>query len=97
MKKITNSKTNSMRKTNKLPMKGKVAKAFRIYCAVVLAVSLMACMSITAFAADDPLTVINNLSDFYFRTYPCNRSHLAWLWCSADWSFFEVPRPISAS
>ncbi|MEE1061257.1 MAG: glutamyl-tRNA amidotransferase [Ruminococcus sp.] len=66
MKKITNSKTNSMRKTNKLPMKGKVAKAFRIYCAVVLAVTLMACMSITAFAADDPLTVINNLSDFIF-------------------------------
>ncbi len=66
MKKIANSKTNSMRKTNKLPMKGKVAKAFRIYCAVVLAVTLMACMSITAFAADDPLTVINNLSDFIF-------------------------------
>lgn len=66
MKKITNNKTNSMRKTSKLPMNGKVAKAFRIYCAVILAVTLMACMSITAFAADDPLTVINNLSDFIF-------------------------------
>lgn len=66
MKKITNSKTNSMRKTNKLPMKGKAAKAFRIYCVVVLAVTLMACMSITAFAEGDPITVINNLSDFIF-------------------------------
>ena len=52
---------------SKLPMTGKVRKGFSIYCAVVLAVVLVCCMSITAFAAnDDPLTVVNNLSDFIF-------------------------------
>ena len=53
-------KTNN-KETKKLPMTGKVKKGFRAYCAVVL------CMSMTAFAAGgDPLTVINNLSDFIF-------------------------------
>lgn len=37
------------------------------YCAVVLCMALIGCMSMTAFAASgDPLTVINNLSDFIF-------------------------------
>ena len=45
----------------------KVRKGFGIYCAVVLVVALMFTMSMTAFAAnDDPLTVVNNLSDFIF-------------------------------
>lgn len=41
-------------------------KAFRIYCVVVFAVMTIFCMSISAFAADDPLVVVNNLSDFIF-------------------------------
>lgn len=58
-------KTN--KETNKLPMNGKVKKGFRAYCAIVLSVALVMCMSLTAFAAtDDPLTVVNNLSDFIF-------------------------------
>lgn len=56
--------------TNKLPMTGKVKKGFRTYCAVVLGCTLIMAMTVTAFAAettgDDPLTVINNLSDFIF-------------------------------
>ena len=40
--------------TEKLPMTGKVKKGFRFYCAT------------TAFAAGDPITVVNNLSDFIF-------------------------------
>lgn len=51
----------------KLPMIGSVRKGFRAYVAVVLAVTLMMCFSATAFAAtDDPLTVVNNLSNFIF-------------------------------
>lgn len=56
------------KKTNeRLPMQGKVKKGFRAYCAMVMSVALVGCMSLTAFAAgNDPLTVINNLSDFIF-------------------------------
>lgn len=58
-------KTN--KETKKLPMTGKVRKGFRAYVAVVLCVAFVMCMSMTAFAAtDDPLTVVNNLSDFIF-------------------------------
>lgn len=52
--------------TAKLPMSGNVKKGFRAYVVAVLAVALMMSFSVTAFAADDPLAVINNLSDFIF-------------------------------
>lgn len=42
------------------------AKGFRYYCAAVLSVTAVFAMSTTAFAASDPLTVVNNLSDFIF-------------------------------
>ena len=55
------------KKTNKLPVPGKVKKGFRFYAMMVLALTLVMGMSVTAFAAgDDPLTVVNNLSDFIF-------------------------------
>ena len=58
---------NTQKTANKLPMPGKVRKGFGVYCAIVLALTLMFTMSLTAFAAnDDPLTVVNNLSDFIF-------------------------------
>lgn len=42
-------------------------RGFRFYAATVLAVALLTSMVIPAFAAtDDPLTVVNNLSDFIF-------------------------------
>ena len=60
-------KTHLKKNTTKLLMTGKVRKGFSIYCAIVLVVALMFTMSMTAFAAnDDPLTVVNNLSDFIF-------------------------------
>ena len=53
--------------TNKLPMPGKVKKGFRFYVKTVLALTFVMGMSVTAFAANnDPLTVVNNLSDFIF-------------------------------
>lgn len=64
---MTIFKKNNKKETNKLPMTGKVKKGFRAYVAVVLTMAFVMCMSVTAFAAtDDPLTVINNLSDFIF-------------------------------
>lgn len=64
---MTIFKKNNKKETTKLPMNGKVKKGFRAYVAVVLTTALVMCMSVTAFAAtDDPLTVINNLSDFIF-------------------------------
>ena len=58
---------NQNKETNKLTMTGKVRKGFRTYCAVVLSVALIGCMSMTTFAAGgDPITVVNNLSDFIF-------------------------------
>lgn len=63
--KIFNKKTN--KETAKLPMTGKVKRGFRFYCAVVMALTLVFGMSMSAFAAtNDPLTVVNNLSDFIF-------------------------------
>lgn len=60
-------KTHPKKNTAKLPLPYKVRKGFSIYCAIVLVVALMFTMSMTAFAAnDDPLTVVNNLSDFIF-------------------------------
>lgn len=59
-------KKNINKGTVKLPMTGKVKKGFRTYCAAVCAMALIMGMSMTAFAADDPLAVVNNLSDFIF-------------------------------
>lgn len=60
---------NAIKKKNenqRLPMPGKVKRGFRCYCSFIAAVALMGCCTMTAFAADDPLAVINNLSDFIF-------------------------------
>lgn len=61
-------KKRNNKETKKLPMTGKVAKGYRTYCAIVLCMAFVMCLSVTAFAAgtNDPLTVINNLSDFIF-------------------------------
>ena len=53
-------------KNERLPMPGKVMKGFRRYSAIVLAVTLLTCLTVPAFAADDPLNVVNNLSTFIF-------------------------------
>lgn len=60
-------KKSNNKETKKLPMTGKAATGFRTYVSLVLCVAFVMCMSVTAFAAtNDPLTVINNLSDFIF-------------------------------
>ena len=60
-------KKKTVKHTMKLETPAKVKKGFRTYCAVVMALTLVMGMSVTAFAAStDPLGVINNLSDFIF-------------------------------
>ena len=59
-------KKNEGKNTEKLPMSGKVRKGFRFYCTAVMALTLVVGTSVTAFAANDPIAVVNNLSDFIF-------------------------------
>ena len=49
--------------TTKLSMGRNTKKAFALYAVLVLCLT---CFTTTAFAANDPLKVINNLSDFIF-------------------------------
>jgi len=50
-----------------MAMPPKVRKGFTFYCALVLCIAMTFGMTVTCFAAgDDPLTVVNNLSDFMF-------------------------------
>ena len=44
------------KETKKLPMSGNVKKGFRTYCALVLGCTFVMGMSVTAFAASDPIT-----------------------------------------
>ena len=57
---------NKNNQSTKLPMPNKVKRGFRFYCTVIAALTLIMCMSVTAFATGDPITVVNNLSDFIF-------------------------------
>ena len=59
-------KKNENKKTTKLPMNGKVKKGFRYYCMAVMAMTFVLGTSVTAFAANNPIQVVNNLSDFIF-------------------------------
>ena len=51
---------------NKLDTPNKLKKGYRYYVGIVLRLTLMTCFSMTAFAAGDPITVVNNLSSFIF-------------------------------
>ena len=57
---------NRKNNTQKPEIPAKVKKGFRFYAAAVLSLALVMGMSVTAFAAGDPITVVNNLSDFIF-------------------------------
>ena len=61
--KYFNKKNTQNKENTKLPMGKKSKKALAAYAAVVLCPT---CFTTTAFAANDPLTVVNNLSDFIF-------------------------------
>ena len=50
----------------RVPMSQKAKKRFSVYAAGVLVFTLMTAFSMTAYAAGDPITVVNNLSEFIF-------------------------------
>ncbi len=56
--------------TRKLPMSPKVSRGFRRYAAFVLAAAVCSTLALpasaTAAGGGDPLTVVNNLSEFIF-------------------------------
>ena len=65
IKNIVNTKKE--KNTQKLPMPSHVKKGFRRYCVTVLALALCSTLVLPASATGgDPLTVVNNLSDFIF-------------------------------
>ena len=52
--------------TQKLPMTGKVKKGFKLYASIIASITVLAVFGVIAFAADDPVGVVNNLSTFIF-------------------------------
>lgn len=83
---------NTQKTANKLPMPGKVRKGFRFYCVAVLSVALVLGCSVTAFAANDPIAVVNNLSDFIFGLIRAVGLIPARLGYRAGGTFVPVPR-----
>ena len=63
---IFKKKATDTQETKKLPMTGKVKKGFRAYCTMVIVGALALGMRQDRGEAGDPLTVVNNLSDFIF-------------------------------
>lgn len=53
-------------KKNTLDHKQVERRAHRAYSMVVCVAAMAACLTVPAFAADDPLAVIENLSEFIF-------------------------------
>ena len=47
-------------------MKKKNINKRKVLCTLAVTIALLLCSTTTAFAADDPLAVINNLSEFIF-------------------------------
>ena len=68
MKNIINNLIHpTTRRTSKpLPMPENVRKGFRRYSCAVLTGAMILGLTMPAYAAGDPLTVVNNLSDFIF-------------------------------
>jgi len=59
-------RSNKEKGAAKLPMSGKVRRGFAFYAALVLVLTLMLALPVTVYAADDPIAVVNNLSEFIF-------------------------------
>ena len=64
--KTTIMSKNVITKTKKAPMEGKVRKGFKAYVGIILCLTMLFVCGVTAFAADDPVAVVNNLSTFIF-------------------------------
>jgi hypothetical protein len=54
------------KQTTKLSMTNKTKKGFRAYATLIVAITFLASFTTTAFASNDPIAVVNNLSNFIF-------------------------------
>ena len=63
----------SKKTKNRLDTPNKATKGFRAYCAVVITIALITVLSAAAFAADDPIAVVNNLCLLYTSPSPRDR------------------------
>ena len=62
-------KRSKPKPTSRLPMTGDARRGFKFYCALCVIVIMLCSLAMPVFASEttnDPLTVINNLSDFVF-------------------------------
>ena len=59
-------KNNKHRRDGRLAMPGSVKKGLRFYAATVIVAALLLAIGSPAYAADDPIAVVNNLSNFIF-------------------------------
>lgn len=62
-------KRSKPKPTDRLPMTGGVRRGFKFYCALCVTLVMLCSLAMPVFASEttkDPLTVINNLSDFVF-------------------------------
>ena len=68
MKHLFNKTAKKETKTirHDLRLEKKVKRGYRFYCAAIAGMTFVFANAIPAFAASDPITVVNNLSDFIF-------------------------------
>ena len=59
-------KSNSIVKSSNSPLQGNVRKGYKAYVGIILCITMFCSLGLTAFAADDPVAVVNNLSTFIF-------------------------------
>lgn len=59
-------KNNSIVKSSKSPLQDNVRKGYKAYVGIILCITMFCSLGLTAFAADDPVAVVNNLSTFIF-------------------------------
>ena len=63
---MNNKNNQKLTPNGKTPLEKKARKGFRFYTAMVLMLTMLTCTAVPAFAAGDPIQVVNNLSDFIF-------------------------------
>ena len=67
MKNLNIKNRKHEKNTTRLPVPAKVKRGFSFYCSTILALTLVMGLAMPASATGgDPLTVVNNLSDFIF-------------------------------
>ena len=93
MKNIINNiiHPTTRRTSNRLPMPEPVRKGFRRYSCAVLTGSMILGLAMPAYAAGDPLTVVNKPEHLYLRPDPCRGPHFVGLGHCPGGPFLAVP------